>query len=117
MAVRHDSTRAPSAPSPLRLATQDGKRIGRAKRTAEPASEVARLRRCLARIRSDAEKAHQHAEDSEKLLQAVLTAACGSDPLVTRAMAREACISGPTSYHFKALMRACEMAEDGSLCA
>lgn len=108
-------------PSPIRLATENGKRVGkvtRAKRlAAEPATEAARLRRCLARIRAKTERARQHAEDSEALWQAALRAACGDDPLMTRAMVREACISGSVSHHFRSLARECEMAEEGTLCA
>ncbi|KQQ24111.1 hypothetical protein ASF56_16290 [Methylobacterium sp. Leaf122] len=105
----------------IRLATENGKRVGKGARAkhlaAQPATEAARLRRCLARIRAEAERARQNAEDSEALWQAALRAACGDDPLITRAMVREACISGSVSHHFRSLARECEMAEEGTLCA
>lgn len=107
--------------SSIWLATENGKHVGKVTKAnrlaAQPATEAAQLRRCLARIRAEAERAQQHAEDSEALWQAAFRAACGDDPLMTRAMVREACISGSVSHHFRSLVRECEMAEEGILCA
>lgn len=104
----------------LRLATENGKRVGRTsrakRRAAGPAIEAARLRRCLGKIRLEAEAAVAVAEASEELWQKAFVVACGNDVVLTRAMVRAACIDGAVAYKVRGLLRSLEMAEDGSLC-
>lgn len=109
----------------LTLATENGRRVGRtskAKRlAAEPATEAARLRRSLARIRVEAERAHVTAKHAEIILKGLFEAASACEgsgaPLLVRALAREALIECPQAHRFAWLARACEMAEEGTLCA
>ncbi len=105
----------------LTLATQNGKsvsRISKARRaTARPDMEIARLRRCLASIRAEAEKAQARAQEAEKLMQAVYSVACKGDPVLTVAMVRHAIIEGANSHRVGVVVRYCEMAEEGTLCA
>lgn len=105
----------------LRLATENGRRIGRtskAKRiAAQPATEAARLARALAEIKEEAEKAQARAEAAEDVLKAAFKAVCGKDLIVARALMREALIESPYAMNFRNLIRMCEQAEEGSLCA
>lgn len=105
----------------IRLATENGKRVGKVTKAqrlaADPITDAARLRRCLARIRKEAEAATKHAQATEELWQAVYRVACGDDPVMTRAMVREALCNGSHSHQFRWLARYCEMAEEGTLCA
>lgn len=107
--------------SPICLATENGKRVRRvakAKRlAAAPATEAARLRRCLARIRAEAEAARKHAEASEAVLSAAMLAAGGEDRIVALAVARHAYVECRHSHRFSLLIAYCEMAEEGNLCA
>lgn len=105
----------------VRLATENGKRIGRtskAKRlAAQPTTEAARLRRALAEIKQEALHAYAGMERQEALLEATLQVACGSDPVLTRAMVRNTIIEGANKHRVALLIRYCEMAEEGTLCA
>lgn len=105
----------------IQLVAENGKRVGnvaRAKRlAAEPVTEAARLRRCLASIRREAEQAQSHAKAAEFLLAKVYAIACGDDPILTRAMVREALIEGANAHRVGLVVRYCEMAEEGTLCA
>ncbi len=105
----------------IRLATENGKRVGRTsrakRRAAQPATEAARLRRCLDKIRTEAEAAVAVAEASEQLWQKAFGVACGNDAVLTRAMVRAACIDGAVAYKVRGLLRSCEMAGEGTLCA
>ena len=107
--------------SALKLATENGKRVGRvakAKRlAAEPATEAARLRRCISRIRVEAEAQQRRTQQVEDLLNTLLRVAHGGDPILFRAMAREAAIEVPAVISVNLVVRFCEMAEEGTLCA
>lgn len=107
--------------SALKLATENGRRVGKvtkAKRlAAEPATEAARLRRCIARIRAEAERSLSYAADQEAVLKHCFSAVSPGDMVLARALAREALVSGPSAYQFRGLIRSCEMAEEGTLCA
>lgn len=107
--------------SRLILATENGKRVGRtskAKRLAsEPATEAARLRRCLASIRAEAEKAWQRSQEQEAILRGCFEATASGNLILARAMAREALVEVPSADRFGLLVRYCEMAEEGTLCA
>lgn len=105
----------------LRLATENGRRVGRttkAKRVAaQPAAEAARLARALAKIKDEAEKAQARAEAAEEILRAAFSAVRGKDLIVARALMREAVIECPYAMDFRRVIRMCEQAEEGSLCA
>ena len=107
--------------SALRLATENGKRIGRtskAKRLAAgPATEAARLRRCLALIKTEAEKHQARADRIEATLRTLMDAAFSNNPILVRAMAREVSIEVPAAMSANLIVRFCEMAEEGTLCA
>lgn len=106
---------------PVRLAVENGRRVGRlskAKRQAAlPAMEAARLRRSIAMIREEAEKLTQRGEMAKKVLEKAFFVAGGDDRLVARAVAREALIECSHAMNAYALIRCCEMAEEGTLCA
>lgn len=105
----------------LRLATENGRRIGRttkAKRVAaQPATEAARLARALAMIKEEAERAQARADAAEEVLKVAFHGVCGKDLIVARALMREALIECPHAMNFHNLIRMCEQAEEGSLCA
>lgn len=104
-----------------RLATENGRRVSKtakAKRlAATPATEAARLMRCLLQIRKQAEEAKERASRVEKVLEAAWLASGGDDRIVARALAREALIEGRQAGEFSLLIAYCQMAEDGTLCA
>lgn len=106
---------------PIRLVTENGNRVGKvtkAKRLAAgPVTEAARLRRCIARIRAEAERSLACAVDQEAVLRHCFSAVSSGDMILARALAREALVSGPSAYQFRGLIRSCEMAEEGTLCA
>ncbi|MFC6791950.1 hypothetical protein ACFQE0_21550 [Methylobacterium komagatae] len=106
---------------PVRLATENGRRIGRlskAKRQAAlPAMEAARLRRSIAMIREEAEKITKRGEEAKKVLEKAFFVAGGDDRLVARALAREALIECSHAMGAYMVLRYCEMAEEGTLCA
>lgn len=107
----------------LRLAAEDGRRVGRTPKAqrlaAQPATEVARLMRSLARIRSEVEQAQRRSDAARKVLQAVFDAACAEtpDPLIVRALAREALVECGLALSLRDIHRSCELAEEGTLCA
>ena len=105
----------------LRLATRDGRRVGRISKArrlkAAPAGEVARLYRHLERVRTEAEAALKHAERAEALLEKAFGVACGEDREMTLAMMRHVCIEAGLAYRFRSLIRTIQMAEEGTLCA
>ncbi|MCJ2023375.1 hypothetical protein [Methylobacterium sp. J-067] len=105
----------------LRLATEDGRRVGKTSKAtriaAQQATDVARLLRSIAMIRGEAEKAQARAHEAEKLMQAVFAVACKGDPVLTVAMVRHAVIEGANAHRIGTVVRYCEMAEEGTLCA
>ena len=109
------------APGRLRLATENGRRVGRtpkAKRlAAQPAMDVARLMRALAMIRVEAEKVAARGEAAKAVLEAAFLASGGEDRIVARALAREAAVQCSAAFGAMYVVRLCEMAEDGTLCA
>jgi hypothetical protein len=107
--------------SALRLATKDGRRVGRTSKAeriaAAPATEAARLRRCLALIREEAARAEARAKAAGAVLEAAWLASGRDDRIMARAIAREAYIEARFDGVFGHLGRMCELAEEGKLCA
>lgn len=105
----------------IRLAAENGQRVGHTSKAnriaAQSATDAARLLRSIAVIRAQAEEAQACARDSEKRLEAVFRVACGGDPVLTVAMVRYAIIEGANSHPIGLVVRYCEMAEEGTLCA
>ncbi|TXN67881.1 hypothetical protein [Methylobacterium sp. WL6] len=104
-----------------RLATDGGRRIRRTPKAdriaAQPATEAARLMRSLIAIRSEAEGAQKRADRAVAILERAFLSCAHDDPIVTRALAREALIECRFAGNFALLIRYCEMAEEGTLCA
>ncbi|MCJ2031263.1 hypothetical protein MKK50_18005 [Methylobacterium sp. J-043] len=104
----------------LTLITDNGKAVTRLSKVrraaARPDMEIARLRRCIAAIKKEAERAQARAAEAEKLWEAVLRAAFDGDPTVTAAMVRHAMIEGANAHRCALVARYCEMAEEGTLC-
>lgn len=105
----------------LKLATENGRHVGRtakAKRlAAKPATDAARLARSLGCIHTEIEKAQARGKAAEKVLEAAWHAACGEDRLVARALAREALIECGHALRLDYLLYQCERAQEGTLCA
>lgn len=105
----------------LKLATENGRRVGKvpkAKRlAAAPATEAARLRRMIAMIREEAEQAEARGVEAEKILRLLFLAAGKDDPLIVRALARDALVECGHALKLGLLVRYIEMAEEGTLCA
>ncbi|MEH3117079.1 MAG: hypothetical protein PGN25_05575 [Methylorubrum populi] len=106
------------------LITENGKAVTKRSRlskvrraAARPDMEIARLRRCITSIRAEAEKADDRARQIEALLQSLMRVTHQGDPTLTRAMVREVCIEVPAAMRTALLVRYCEMAEEGTLCA
>ncbi|GJD58816.1 hypothetical protein [Methylobacterium dankookense] len=106
-----------------RLATENGRRVGKTTKAqrlaAHPGAEIARLMRSFAQIRAEIEEAQRRSDEALKVLEAVFFAAGGSkpDPLIVRALAREALIECGYAMSFRGIHRTVEMAEEGTLCA
>ena len=81
----------------LKLAAEDGRRVGtvpKAKRiAAQPATDAARLRRQLSEIVSDSAAALNAAMQAEDVVKVMFAAVRGQDQVVTQALAREALIA------------------------
>lgn len=109
------------APRHVRLAAKDGRRVGKitkaTRHAADPAMEVARLRRALNDIRKEAELVNRRGDAAMEVLNAAFTAVCGNDRLVARAVLREALIECRFALGAHLVIRLCEMAEEGTLCA
>lgn len=109
------------APRHVRLAAKDGRRVGRISKAtrlaADPAMEIARLQRALSEIRKEAESVNRRGDAAMEVLNAAFNAACGNDRLATRALVREALIECRHALGAHLVVRLCEMAEEGTLCA
>lgn len=103
------------------LITEGGKAVTKLSKVrraaARPDMEIARLRRCIAAIKKEAERAQARATEAEKLWEAVLRVAFEGNPTITAAMVRHAMIEGANAHRCALTVRYCEMAEEGTLCA
>ncbi|KQS79951.1 hypothetical protein ASG32_24255 [Methylobacterium sp. Leaf361] len=79
--------------------------------------EIARLRRTLNEIRKEAENVNRRGDAAMEVLNAAFTAVCGTDRLAARALVREALIECRFALGAHLVIRLCELAEEGSLCA
>ncbi|MGU3466232.1 hypothetical protein ACLBXO_15385 [Methylobacterium sp. C33D] len=85
-----------------------------ARQAADPAMEIARLRRTLDEIRKQARTSIAAAME---VLNAAFTAVCGTDRLAARALVPEALIECRFALGAHLVVRPCALAEEGSLCA